>query len=156
MLPCGTPHVICMEPEIVSPTLTFWVLSLRYDLNHSDSIPINSNLLQQQQQPQQRQQTQQQLQQKEQQQQTSKGNTHKIYYKNQYSSMYKTDERILRKIVKNNISCTNSKDNIKLIIYYKSNLTYNLLTQNNQSKKQVLTDKKENIQNVNTNKEIWI
>ena len=58
-----------------------------------------------------------------------------LYYKNQLSSIYKTDERIIREIIKNNTKCIKSNDNLKLIIYYKSNLTFNLLTQNNQSPK---------------------
>ena len=32
----------------------------------------------------------------------------KIYYRNRYTNSYKTDERILKTIIKNNVNCVNS------------------------------------------------
>ena len=52
----------------------------------------------------------------------------KIYYKNQYSEAYKTDERILRQIVKNNTTCTKQNERIQLVIYYERNTVSNLIT----------------------------
>ena len=43
---------------------------------------------------------------------------HKVYYKNQFSSAYKTDERIMQDIIKNNVKCTNVDEKLKLVTYY--------------------------------------
>ena len=59
------------------------------------------------------------------------GNTFNLYYKNQYSSAYKDDECILRNIVKKNVIAKNTEDRIKLVIYYKSKTTANLIMKNN-------------------------
>ena len=59
--------------------------------------------------------------------------THKLYYKNQYSDSYKTDERILQAIIQNNVKCVNNKDNLKLIIYYQSATSKSLVMRNNQA-----------------------
>ena len=47
-------------------------------------------------------------------------NTHNIYYQNQFSNSYKTDERIIKQIVKDNTKCVNESDLLKITIYYKS------------------------------------
>ena len=46
--------------------------------------------------------------------------THKIYYKNYFSSSFKIDERIIKSIVYNNTPWVNGEDELKLIIYYRS------------------------------------
>ena len=61
------------------------------------------------------------------------GETHKVYFRNQFSRAYKTDERILQDMIRNNVKCVNEKDKLKLIIYYKSATTKGLLMRNNQA-----------------------
>ena len=46
------------------------------------------------------------------------GVIHKIYYCSQFGNRYKTDERIMKNIVFNNIKCINPRDKVELIIYY--------------------------------------
>ena len=55
-----------------------------------------------------------------------------VFYKNQYHRNYKQDEKSLREIINNNVK---PKDNynVKLIIYYKSKKTHNLIMKNNPS-----------------------
>ena len=60
---------------------------------------------------------------------------HKINYKNQFSKAYKTDERTLLQIIKNNTNCQKHEEQLKILIYYKSINIYSLLTNNNHSKK---------------------
>ena len=55
------------------------------------------------------------------------GRTHTVFYKNQFSLAYKTDEWILQEIMKNNIHCNNSNDTFKLTIYYPSHTTTSLV-----------------------------
>ena len=57
---------------------------------------------------------------------------HKVYYQNQFSAAHKTDERILKEIVKNNTRCTNPTDRLQIITYYRSNTTTSAITKNNQ------------------------
>ena len=59
--------------------------------------------------------------------------THKVYFKNQFSRAYKTDERILQDMISNNVKCVKERDKLKLIIYYKSATTKALLMRNNQA-----------------------
>ena len=59
------------------------------------------------------------------------GTTHRLYYKNQFSSAYKEDERVLKNIIKKNVAPKNHTDRIVLIIYYKSRTTSNLIMKNN-------------------------
>ena len=54
------------------------------------------------------------------------------------SLSYKTDERIIRNIVRNNINVTNGNDYLNLIIYYKSPTTAQLATKNNTKKRNKL------------------
>ena len=63
----------------------------------------------------------------------SEEDTQRIYYRNQYSNAYKTDERILKQIIRNNVQCINPNHKLKLIIYYKSSLTTSLVMKNDQS-----------------------
>ena len=55
-----------------------------------------------------------------------------IFYLNQYSKNYKVDEKILRSILKRHVWEINVK--IKLVIYYKSKTTSDLIIRNNISK----------------------
>ena len=59
--------------------------------------------------------------------------THEVFYKNQFNSSYKTDERILKDLVYNNVRCTNENEKLKLTIYYARSTTASLLSKNNQS-----------------------
>lgn len=61
--------------------------------------------------------------------------THTIYYQNQYSPAYKTDERVLKQIIKNNTKCSSDNEHLQLIIYYKSHTIASLVSKNNQSPK---------------------
>ena len=65
----------------------------------------------------------------------NKQQTINVFYKNQYSNAYKTDERIIKSIVKNNTICKNPLNTLKLVIYYNSSVTTNLISRNNQSTK---------------------
>ena len=60
-------------------------------------------------------------------------NTHVLYYKNQMSSAYKLDERILKDIIKKYVTPTGS-NHLKLLVYYKNRRTANMVMQNNQCK----------------------
>ena len=59
------------------------------------------------------------------------GVTHTVYYCNQMSSAYKTDERILKSIVTNNTRCTHPDDTLKLVIYYTNRKTSSMVMKNN-------------------------
>jgi uncharacterized protein (DUF1778 family) len=58
-----------------------------------------------------------------------------IYYQNQMTEGHKTDERVLKSIVLNNIRSTTTADRIKLLIYYKNMKIRNLIMKNNPCKK---------------------
>ena len=60
-------------------------------------------------------------------------NTHVLYYKNQMSSGYKLNERVLTDIVKKHVTPTD-KNRVQLLIYYKSRRTANMIMRNNQFK----------------------
>ena len=60
--------------------------------------------------------------------------THTVYYNNQYSNMYKIDERIVKHIVNSNTKCCNPTDTLKVVIYYKNKYTSNLYIKNNITK----------------------
>ena len=59
--------------------------------------------------------------------------THVLYYKNQMSSAYKLDERVLKDIVMKHVAPTD-ETRLKLLIYYKNRRTSNLIMRNNQYK----------------------
>lgn len=61
----------------------------------------------------------------------AKSVTHIVYYRNQMSSSYREDERILKSIVKSNIKCVNEDEELKLLIYYKNRKTKDFLMTNN-------------------------
>ena len=51
--------------------------------------------------------------------------THEVFYKNQFNNSYKTDDRIMKDLIYNNVKCTNEK--LELIIYYASSATGSLI-----------------------------
>ena len=53
-----------------------------------------------------------------------------IFYQNQTHSNYKSDERVLTNIIRNNTKCLNSNYKLKLIFYYSSRKTHNLVMKN--------------------------
>ena len=57
--------------------------------------------------------------------------THHLYYRNFMNSDYKTDERILKHILKKNVSCQSNTHKLKLHIYYQSTKTKHLVMRNN-------------------------
>jgi hypothetical protein len=59
------------------------------------------------------------------------GVTHKIYYSNQMSLAYKTDERVLQEIVRRNVQCNSQEDRLNLIVYYKNKKVNQLVMCNN-------------------------
>ena len=62
---------------------------------------------------------------------SQEGNVHTLYYKNYMSTEYKTDEKILKQIIKKNVRCTNDNDRVQLRIYYQSQKTRQLVMRNN-------------------------
>ena len=56
-----------------------------------------------------------------------------LYYHNQMHKNHKTDEKILKDILKTNVICTDPNNVINLIIYYKNRKTSNLVMRNNTS-----------------------
>ena len=65
-------------------------------------------------------------------------NTHNIYDHNQFSNSYKTDEQIIKQIVKDNTKCVNESDLLKITISYKSHTINNWISENNLSSKILL------------------
>ena len=59
--------------------------------------------------------------------------THTVFYKNQMTPAYKTDERVLHDIISRNVTCTNPQNKLLLIIYYKNPRVLNLIMKNNLS-----------------------
>ena len=58
---------------------------------------------------------------------------HNIYYENHMHSNYKTDEKVIKAIIKSKVKCTKENEEVRLNIYYKSRITNNLIMQNIQS-----------------------
>ena len=58
------------------------------------------------------------------------GTKHVIYYKNQMSPSYLTDERILKNIINSNIACCNQDDRFNLLIFYISKKVSNMVMKN--------------------------
>ena len=63
---------------------------------------------------------------------TEEPTKHKIFYQKQFSEAYKTDERVIRNIISNNVECSNKIDILQFIPYYLSNTFTKLITKNNQ------------------------
>ena len=55
-----------------------------------------------------------------------------FFYQNQFFHSYKTDGRIIKNIIANNVQCSNKSDTLKFITYYRSNTITKLITRNNQ------------------------
>ena len=55
------------------------------------------------------------------------GTTHTLYYKNHMNTQYKTDEKILKDILKRNIRCNNDADRVQLRIFYQGQKTRQLI-----------------------------
>ena len=70
------------------------------------------------------------VQQKQSQPQETPNQTHDLFYRNQMTSSYKIDEKVLKNIIKQNIKCTNENESIKLNIYYKNRKVSNLVMKN--------------------------
>ena len=70
------------------------------------------------------------VQQKQSQPQETPNQTHDLFYRNQMTSSYKIDEKVLKNIIKQNIKCTNENESIKLNIYYKNGKVSNLVMKN--------------------------
>lgn len=63
--------------------------------------------------------------------QETQGKTHHIYYRNFMSTEYEKDERILKNIIKKNVTCRDKADKLKLHIYYQNMKTKHLVMKNN-------------------------
>ena len=59
--------------------------------------------------------------------------THTLFYENQMSDAYKTDERILRGIISRNCDPVHQGEKLKLVIYYKTPKVSDLILKNNLS-----------------------
>ena len=53
-----------------------------------------------------------------------------LYYKNHFTTAYKEDEKALKTLLNRHVRCVNDNKKIKLIIYYKSMKTSNLVLRN--------------------------
>lgn len=60
-----------------------------------------------------------------------KENTIRLYYRSFMSSAYKVDERVIRGIIFDNVTCTNKNDTLDLTIYYTTKKTSSLIMKNN-------------------------
>ena len=59
--------------------------------------------------------------------------THHLFYKNHMNSQYKTDEKILKDILKRNIQCNQDDERLQINVYYQSKKTRQLVMTNNPS-----------------------
>ena len=59
------------------------------------------------------------------------GKIHHVFYKNYMNTQYKTDEKILKTIIKKNVACNNDNERIQLNIYYQSRKTRDIIMKNN-------------------------
>ena len=69
---------------------------------------------------------------KEKQAEDGRGQIYKIFYKNQMSPNYKTDEKALKQIIKRNVTPVKTEDRVQVVIYYKTRLASNLVMKNNE------------------------
>ena len=74
--------------------------------------------------------------------QTSQNNNHatttekvRLFYKNQMNSAYKIDEKVLKKIINDNVKCKGENSKLQMIIYYNNMKTKNMVMKNNMSGK---------------------
>ena len=69
---------------------------------------------------------------------------HTIYYRNYMNEHYQKDEKALKEIIRENVTMK-SNDRLKLVIYYKSMKTSNLIMRNNLGRKKVRELAKTNV-----------
>ena len=67
--------------------------------------------------------------------QDGKGQTYKVFYKNQMTQNYKDDEKALKRIIKRHVTPRDDKDTLQVVIYYKNRRTSNLVMANNEHEK---------------------
>lgn len=63
----------------------------------------------------------------------TKKNRLTLFYRNYMSSAYKVDERVIREIIHDCVTCTNADESLNLVIYYQNKKTHNLVIRNNLS-----------------------
>ena len=59
----------------------------------------------------------------------------RLFYKNQMNSAYKIDEKVLKKIINDNVKCKGENSKLQMIIYYNNMKTKNMVMKNNMSGK---------------------
>lgn len=64
----------------------------------------------------------------------STGLAHTIYYENQMTDSYKTDERVPKNIIRRNVRCSFIDDQLNVTIYYRNQKTRSLIMNNNPNK----------------------
>ena len=57
--------------------------------------------------------------------------TIKVFYKNFMNSSYKVDEKVLKKIVTDNVQCIDKNNKLNIVIYYNNLKTKNMVMRNN-------------------------
>jgi hypothetical protein len=57
----------------------------------------------------------------------------RLFYKNQMNSAYKVDEKVLKKIINENVKCKGENSNLQFVIYYNNMKTKNMVMKNNLS-----------------------
>lgn len=62
---------------------------------------------------------------------TNSGRKIRIFYRNQMSTAYKIDERVIRDIIYGHVKCVDENDRLLLVIYYRNSKTKDLLIRNN-------------------------
>ena len=62
------------------------------------------------------------------------GEKFSVFYKNQMNSAYKIDEKVLKKIINDNVKCKKENSELQLVIYYNNMKTKNLVMKNNLSR----------------------
>ena len=62
-------------------------------------------------------------------------NTHKVFYKNHMTTVYKQSERAIKDAITSNVRVKNPSDCLQIMIYYKASKTRNLIMRNNMTPK---------------------
>ena len=57
----------------------------------------------------------------------------RLFYKNQMNSAYKVDEKVLKKIINENVKCKGENTTLQFVIYYNNMKTKNMIMKNNLS-----------------------
>ena len=60
------------------------------------------------------------------------GQTYKVFYKNQMTQNYKSDEKTLQNIIKRNVMTQNKEDKLEVVVYCQSRRASNLVMKNNE------------------------